>query len=175
VALKVKLGIAKTLAQREGADEIATRVITLAEETQNAVDSLREVAHGIYPPLLESAGLEPALRAAGRTSALPIELDALDIERYARWTEETAYFCVTETLERARMSGATSARVAVAGRNGDLITSIYLGSLDADLDLRAVADRLDAAGGSLTIENQPKRGRCIVSSLPIAHLEGAKT
>ncbi len=172
VALKVKLGIAKTVAQRENAPDIADHLIGLADISQVAVDALRHVAHGIYPPLLESEGLEPALRAVGRTSALPIELNAVDIDRYARSTEETAYFCVTETLERARMSGATSARVAVAGRNGDLITSIDLGSLDTELDLRAVADRLDAAGGSLMIEDEPDRGRCVVSSLPVAPFEG---
>jgi signal transduction histidine kinase len=172
VALKVKLGIAKTVAQRENAPDIADHLIGLADISQVAVDALRHVAHGIYPPLLESEGLEPALRAVGRTSALPIELNAVDIDRYARSTEETAYFCVTETLERARMSGARSARVAVAGRSGDLITSIDLGSLDTELDLRAVADRLDAAGGSMTIEDQPERGRCVVSSLPVAPFEG---
>jgi hypothetical protein len=73
------------------------------------------------------------------------------------------------------MSGAANAHVGVAGRNGDLVTKIDLGSLDAELDLRAVADRLDAAGGTLAIEDQPERGRCIVSSLPIARLEGART
>ena len=46
VALKVKLGIAKTIAGREGADEIVGRVAALADETQQAVDALRAVAHG---------------------------------------------------------------------------------------------------------------------------------
>lgn len=175
VALKVKLGIAKTIAQREGAEAIAEGIIGLADATQGAVDSLRRVAHGIYPPLLESEGLEPALRAVSRSSSLPIELAAVDLERYGRSTEATAYFCVTETLERARIGGATSARVEMAGRNGDLITEIDLGSLDTEIDLRAVADRLDAGGGTLTIEDQPERGRCVVSSLPIARVEGTRT
>lgn len=175
VALKVKLGIAKTLAQREGADEIATRVIALADETQHAVDALREVAHGIYPPLLESEGLQPALRAVERSSSIPLELDVAGLERYARPTEETVYFCVLETLEKARMSGATSAQIVVTGRNGDLVTEIGLRSMVTELDLRAVADRLDAAGGTLAIEDQPERGRCVVSSLPVAPIEGAKT
>lgn len=174
VALKVKLGIAKTLAQREGADEIATRVIALADETQHAVDALRAVAHGIYPPLLESEGLGPALRAVERTSALPVELVVADLERYARPAEETAYFCVIETLEKARMSGAASARVDLATRNGDLVTEIGLGRIETDLDLRAVADRIDAAGGTLTVEDQADRGRFMISSLPVTYLEGSK-
>jgi len=172
VALKVKLGIAKTVAQREDADDIADRLIGLADETQNAVDALRAVAHGIYPPLLESEGLETALRAVERTSGLPVELHTHGLERYERPIEETAYFCVTETLQRARISGATSARVDVRGRNGDLMAAIDLGHLDTDIDLRAVTDRLHAAGGSLTIGDQPGDGHRVVTSLPIANLEG---
>ncbi len=173
VALKVKLGIAKAVAEREGSEEIAARIVGLAGETQETVDALRAVAHGIYPPLLESEGLAPALRAVERRSSIPIELDAIDLERYERSTEETAYFCVTETLERARMCGATTARIEVAGRNGDLITVINLGRLETELDLRAVADRLDAAGGTLTVRDKPEQGRCIVGSLPADQIERA--
>ena len=172
VALKVKLGIAKTVAEREGADAIATGIVALADDTQDAVDALRRVAHGIYPPLLESEGLETALRAVERSSAIPVELDVVELDRYGRSTEATAYFCVTETLERARMSGATSAHVELAGRNGDLVARIDLGPVETELDLRPVADRLDAGGGSITIERQLDRGLCIVGSLPASMDEG---
>ncbi|MGI9605777.1 MAG: sensor histidine kinase [Acidimicrobiales bacterium] len=168
VALKVKLGIARTLAEREGSGEIADHVVGLADETQAAVDALRAVAHGIYPPLLEAEGLQAALRAIERTSALPIELETLDLERYDRSTEATAYFCVTETLERARMSGAASARVEVAGRNGDLVTEVDLGRIETELDLRSVADRLDAYGGTMTVGRNANGGQRIVSSLHVA-------
>ncbi len=76
VALKVKLGIARTIAQREEADEIVTASTALADETQQAVDALRAVAHGIYPPLLESEGLEAALRAVERTSPIDLTVSA---------------------------------------------------------------------------------------------------
>ena len=109
VALKVKLGIAKTIANREGADEVTSHITALADETQQAVDALRAVAHGIYPPLLESEGLETALRAVERSSAIPLAIDASGLVRYARPVEETMYFCVLEILEKARRSGAKSA------------------------------------------------------------------
>lgn len=167
VALKVKLGIAKTVAQREGADAIAEGVVALANDTQDAVDALRRVAHGIYPPLLESEGLERALRAVERTSHLPIDLNVSDLERYGRATEETVYFCVTETLERARMSGATTAQVGLVGQNGDLIARIDLDASVAELDLTSVADRLDAAGGALVIDHGSDGRSHIVGSLPV--------
>ena len=171
VALKVKLGIARTIAGREGADAIAERLEGLSDSVQSAVDDLRAVAHGIYPPLLESEGLEAALRSTERTSTITIDLNA-DLERYGRSIEQTAYFCVTETLERAHMSGAKSARVEVARRNGDLVTAIDVSRLETELDLGAVADRIDAAGGTLRFDDLPSNGRSIVASLPIARAEG---
>ena len=69
VALKVKLGIARTLAEREGVDDLAALASSLSGQVQQTVDAMREVAHGIYPPLLEAEGLESALRAVARVSA----------------------------------------------------------------------------------------------------------
>ncbi len=71
VALKVKLGIAKTWRSVKGRMRSPAESSPWPSETQDAVDSLRAVAHGIYPPLLESEGLEPALRAVERSSSLP--------------------------------------------------------------------------------------------------------
>ena len=166
VALKVKLGIANTVAQREDADDIADRLAALSDDTQEAVDALRSVAHGIYPPLLESEGLEPALRAVERTSSFPIELEAVGLERYERATEATAYFCVTETLERARMSGATGARIGLAGRNGALVLSVDLRGQAGNVDLTPVSDRLSAVGGTIAVEERPDDGTRFTSSLP---------
>ncbi len=151
VALKVKLGIAKTLAEREGAEEIASLVSGLAEETQQAVDALRAIAHGIYPPLLEAEGLEVALRAAERTSSSRLTVTAVGVGRYQRHVEETVYFCVLEAVARARMAGATKVDVSVADVAGQLIIEIdYAGRL-GDADLTAVSDRVDAFDGTTTV------------------------
>ena len=106
------------------------------------------------------------------SSAIPLDLALVDLDRYGKSTEATVYFCVTETLERARMSGASNARVEVADLNGNLITTIDIGFVETELDMRAVADRLDASGGTLTIEDRPGQRRCIVISLPLVDLEG---
>jgi signal transduction histidine kinase len=151
VALKVKLGIAKTIAQREEADEIATRVAALADETQHAVDALRAVAHGIYPPLLEAEGLESALRAVERTSHIPLVVDIDGTTRYARPIEETVYFSVLETVERARMSGATEMSVRLTGFDDELMVLVDVQGASG-LDVTVVSDRVDAAGGTLSID-----------------------
>ncbi len=150
VALKVKLGIARTIAEREGADDIVARVSVLAEETQQAVDALRAVAHGIYPPLLESEGLEAALRAVERTSQIPLTVGADDVARFPRPIEETVYFSVLEMIERARMSGATQMTVGLTGLAGELVMTVDVKGT-TDLDVTVVHDRVDAAGGTLSI------------------------
>ena len=167
VSLKVKLGIAKTIAQREGAPEIAGRIAALADETQDAVDALRAVAHGIYPPLLASDGLGPALRAVERASPIPVALDLTLLQRYPRTVEETVYFCVVETIERARMSGAGEARVGITSHNGDLVTEVELGPIETGPDLQPISDRIDAAGGTFTVDVRSGRRPRITAALPV--------
>ena len=167
VALKVKLGIARTIAQRENADEIVTRVTALADETQHAVDALRAVAHGIYPPLLDSEGLEAALRAVERMSPIDLTLTADGLGRYGREAEETVYFCVLETVERARMSGAAAASATVATSGAGLVVCLDIDGCTTALDLTSVADRIDAAGGTFTVEERSGGATRITSILPV--------
>ena len=168
VALKVKLGIARTIAEREDADEIVARVTALAEETQQAVDALRAVAHGIYPPLLESEGLASALRAVERTSPIRLDLSIDELGRYGRDAEATVYFCVLETVERARMSGASGVRLAVVASAADLVVQLDVSDRIADLDLTSVTDRIDAYGGTTTVERGAHGETVITSTLPVS-------
>ena len=165
VALKVKLGIAKTLAEREGAEQVASLVSGLAEETQQAVDALRAIAHGIYPPLLEAEGLEVALRAAERTSWSRLSVSAAGVGRYERHVEETAYFCVLEAVERSRMAGAAEMDVSIADVAGELVIEIA-GRL-GDADLTAVSDRVDAFDGTTTIDSAADGTTRVSCRLPV--------
>lgn len=169
VALKVKLGLAEAIATREGAHDIAARIHQLASSTQEAVDAMRAVAHGIYPPLLEAEGLGPALASLARTSPLPLTVDVTVDERLSRSLEATVYFCVLEVLNRARDAGATAV-VASAGRTQhELVLTI-----DHDgpgLDLTILDDRVDAAAGSIVrrADTVGGHGPAITCRLPLAH------
>lgn len=167
VALKVKLGIARTIAQREGADEIATLLRSLADETQQAVDALRAVAHGIYPPLLASEGLQTALRAVERMSQIGLTVSADGLGRYDREVEETIYFCVVETVERARISGASATSAAIVASGVDLAVSLEVEGCTTTLDLTSVGDRIDAAGGTFAVEERPGSMTRIMSTVPV--------
>ncbi len=163
VALKVKLGIARTLAEREGAESVAGLVASLSDTTQDAVDGMRAVAHGIYPPLLEAEGLEAALASARRTISIPVELTAERIGRYERSVEESVYFCVLGVIAEAVDTGAT--RVIITLRGGGDSVTFSVGTDSAPGDVVAVEDRIDALGGSLHTERETDR-TVVVGELP---------
>ena len=139
----------------------------MAEETQQAVDALRAVAHGIYPPLLESEGLEAALRAVERMSPIGLTVSADGLGRFGRTAEESVYFCVLETVERARMAGASAASAAVEASGNDLVVSLDIEGCNTALDLTSITDRIDAAGGTTTLEARPGGETRITSTVPV--------
>jgi signal transduction histidine kinase len=166
VALKVRLGLAEAIAGREGAPELATTVAGLAEATQHAVDSMRKIARGIYPPLLDTDGLGPALTAAQRTFDLPVSLDLATLPRYSKELEESVFFCVLAGVTRAKMAGATAARVEVSGDDAALTLRVMDDSVSDPGELTALTDRVYAFGGTVTVANSPGGTRLLVR-LPV--------
>src|SRR5439155_15257095 len=75
VALSVKLKLADSIAERDGA-KAHELLGQLQEETKSALEDLRDLARGIYPPLLADQGLAPALEAQARKAAVPVTVEA---------------------------------------------------------------------------------------------------
>src|SRR5450631_2643235 len=75
VALKVKLGLAEMLASRDPERARAT-VAELKHDADEALETLRDLARGIYPPLLADRGLPTALTAQARNATLPVTIEA---------------------------------------------------------------------------------------------------
>ena len=165
VALKVKLGLAKAIAEQEGAHELALAVASLADETQSAVDQMRELAHGIYPPLLEAEGLGAVMRAAARSAGIPVDLEISNMDRYSRQVEETAYFCMTEMIGEAVMARATNAEVLIQGQNDGMTFKITYDVAAHRLDTTTLADRIDAAEGTLKSDSTSE-GTTVTVRLP---------
>jgi signal transduction histidine kinase len=167
VALKVKLGLAKTLAQREEVDEVADAVADLAEDTQRAVDGMRAAARGIYPPLLEAEGLRTALVALAREASLGVDIEADGIGRYPPEIEATIYFSVLEAIDQS----SSGNRVTVAEDDGAL--SFMIEGANAGAGVAAVSDRMEALGGTLSVESIQGGGTVVVGRLPATALEPA--
>jgi signal transduction histidine kinase len=167
VALKVKLGLAKTLAQREEVDEVADAVAGLADDTQRAVDGMRAAARGIYPPLLEAEGLRVALVALAREASIGVDIAADGIGRYPPEIEATIYFSVLEAIDQS----SSGSRVTLSEDEGVLTFTIEAANRGASL--AAVADRMDALGGTLIVEPSSDGGTVVIGRLPATALEPA--
>jgi signal transduction histidine kinase len=179
VALKVKLGLARTIATREGVPAVAQELDDTAQIADRAVDTLRDVARGIYPPLLESEGLAAALSAQARRAGLSVTvLDRAQI-RYPRELEATAYFCALEALRNAvKHADATHAHVELNGTQSDLVVTVTDDGNGFDPDtvthgdgLTHMADRVDATGGTLSIDSTPDHGTTITLNLPVSQAQ----
>ncbi|MGH9002851.1 MAG: sensor histidine kinase, partial [Acidimicrobiia bacterium] len=171
------------LAQRALRDDDGTAQSLVDEALDHAEQGqveLRELAHGIYPPLLVDAGLGPALRAAGDRSPLAVDVFAEGTGRYPGDVEAAVYFCCLEALQNAAKHAA-GAQVTIrlfeeAGGLRFEVTDDGPG-FDAGVAGRGqgftnMADRLGAIGGSVQWTSQPGQGARVAGALPLAGMEG---
>jgi signal transduction histidine kinase len=175
VALSVKLRLAETMADRDLAKAKA-----LIEEvrggTQEALDDLRDLARGIYPPLLADQGLAAALDAQARKAPLEVEVGPDSVGRYPQETEATAYFCVLEALQNvAKYANASRAVVRLGEERGRLVFSVSDDGRGFDVEttprgsgLQNMADRLEALGGTIEIVSSPGSGTTITGRIPLS-------
>jgi len=178
VALAVKLRLLRQVADREPAKASA-----LAEQLQDdagdALENLRDLARGIYPPLLADRGLTAALDAQARKAAVPVHIESEEIGRFAPDVEATVYFCTLEALNNAaKYAGVEQVAVRLSRANGMLIFQVHDDGRGFDASattygtgLQGMADRLDAIGGSLDVESTPGNGTRVTGSIPVADAE----
>jgi signal transduction histidine kinase len=165
VALSVKTRLARELTGRDPgkASELLTQIDA---EIQTALDDLRDLARGIYPPLLIDEGLGAALDAQARRSLVPTTVRADGLGRYAPEVEAAVYFSCLEALQNvAKYAEANSATVILAQSNGHLTFEVVDDGRGFDpaaertgTGLQGIADRLGALHGEVTIRSEPGAG-----------------
>jgi signal transduction histidine kinase len=174
VALAVNLRLAKDTIL-EDPSEGAALLDQLVGEVQETIQELRELAHGIYPPLLVDNGLLEALKAAANRNPLPVDVVAENIGRYSPEIEAAVYFCCLEALQNAAKH-ATDASVEVRlwEESGGLLFSVTDDGpgFDPEKARRGhgyvnMADRLGAIGGTVRWESAPGQGATVRGSVPL--------
>jgi signal transduction histidine kinase len=176
VALTVQL----TLLEDSAGDPGEVRQVTgqLRAGLRAAIDDLRALARGIYPPLLADQGLGPALRAQAGRAPLPVQVEADGIGRYPRDAEAAVYFCILEALQNtAKYARASRAAIALSCPSSHLQFTVTDDGTGFDTatathgtGLLGMADRLAAAGGTLRINSAPGSGTTISGRLPVSEL-----
>jgi signal transduction histidine kinase len=174
VALSVKVRLVEDLVGRD--DQRARDALhAILTDTQDALDTLRDLAHGIYPPLLADQGLRAALEAQARKTTLPVTVEADGAGRFPAEVEAAVYFCVLEALQNvAKYAQASSVRVIVRRWDGDLEFAVIDDGSGFDRDatplgmgLLNMADRLAAVGGELEVKTRPGHGTNVSGRIPI--------
>jgi signal transduction histidine kinase len=180
VALAIKLSITESMIGTDTADE-RELLAELRQDAVGAVEDLRDLARGIYPPLLASQGLVAALTAQARKAPVPASVAADGVGRYSQDVEAAVYFCVLEALQNVgKYAGAARAEVRLAARGHDLTFEVTDDGTGFDpaskaygTGLQGMADRLHAHGGSLAVRSAPGAGTTILGQVPCRVLEAA--
>ena len=165
VALSVKTRLARDLTVRDPG-KAAEMLTQMDAEIKTALDDLRDLARGIYPPLLVDEGLGAALNAQARRSTVPTTIRAEGLGRYAPEVEAAIYFSCLEALQNvAKYAEASSATVILAQSNGHLTFEVVDDGHGFDpashangTGLQGIADRLGALHGDLTVRSEPGAG-----------------
>jgi signal transduction histidine kinase len=176
VALAVKLRLASRLVDTDPG-QTRGMLDELRDELKDAVEELRSLAHGIYPPLLMDQGLAAALGSAAQRATLPTRVEAGSIGRYPSEMEAAAYFCCLEALQNAMKHAGPAATVIVrvweeAGAlrfsvsdDGAGFDPAAKGASSGFVNMR---DRLGAIGGWLQVESSLGAGTSVLGVLPLA-------
>ena len=170
MAVKVRLSIVQQMAAKANATRTSSRLAATCAEADEAIESLRDFARGVYPPLLEAEGLGVALNAQTKRLSFPVMLTS-DLERrHSRNVEATVYFCLVETFTALdRVERLRDVQVVVTEDGHSLtfeVTATHdpgLSEFDAPDHL---LDRLEALDGSLSFDVEPT-ATVVRGSLPV--------
>jgi signal transduction histidine kinase len=172
VALKVKLNLA---ARQTEDPQLKDKLISLQADTDEAVEALRELSRGIYPPLLAEQGLAAALEAQARKSPVAVRVEAAgDLDRYPQDVEAAVYFCCLEALQNvAKYADASTVVVRLFEADGKLCFAISDDGAGFDPEatprgsgIQNMIDRVEAFAGRLEVTSSPGVGTSVRGELP---------
>ena len=173
-ALSIRVGLARELAEPEAAQ----RLDDVGKELDEILEELRDLAHGLDPPVLREFGLRQALASAVRRSASPAKLEAAAIGRYSEDVETAVYYCCVESLQNVDKHAGVGATAVIRlwERDGRLYFEIVDDGVGYEVEsarhagqgLANMSDRIAAHGGTLVVESTPERGTTVRANIPVA-------
>jgi signal transduction histidine kinase len=176
VALAVNLRLARELTESDPPQARAV-LEELAGDVQDALEEFRDLAHGIYPPLLVERGLAEGLRSATIRAPVAVRFELEGIGRYPPEVETTVYFCCLEALQNVgKHAGAGALAVVRVWEDGDgLLFEVTDDGAGFDLaggsqggGITNMRDRLGALGGRLSVASSPAGGTRVAGAVPLS-------
>ncbi|TCC44987.1 HAMP domain-containing protein [Kribbella capetownensis] len=153
--------------------EVRAQLANAARELTNATDELRELSRGIHPAILTEGGLGPALKALARRSPVPSELTVDIPARLPEPIEVCAYYVASEALANT-VKHANASEVWIDARvsEGRLHLSVRDDGTggavpDQGTGLIGLADRVEALGGTISVDSPVGVGTTLLVDLPL--------
>jgi signal transduction histidine kinase len=175
VALAVNLKLARELADSDPPQARAV-LEELSGDVQDALEEFRDLAQGIYPPLLVERGLGEGLRSAIARAPVSVRLELRANGRYPPEVETALYFCCLEAVQNARKHAGPGAHATVRiWEDGDGVLfevsddgeGFDVGRQPQGSGLTNMGDRLGALGGRLSVTSSPAEGTRIAGVVPL--------
>jgi len=171
--LALALRLRSTAAAPHEDVELRAAITDVATGLAGVLDELQEISRGIHPAILSTTGLPSALRALGRRSAIPADIEVRIDGRLPKAVEVGAYYAVSEMLTNAaKHSRASVVAVQVEASGGTLRIRVQddgVGGADPQRGsgLVGLRDRIEALGGAFTLLSPAGGGTAANCELPV--------
>lgn len=173
VAMSVRIAQARLAADAGDLEQVKTILAELSADNLLALSELRELARGLYPPLLAERGLVPAVQSIARRSLVPVVLETAEVTRQSRQVESAAYFCILEALQNVAKHAEATSVVIELRAEPDVEFSVRddgrgftPGAGPVGDGLMGMEARVAAVGGRLWVTSTPGQGTTVHGRLP---------
>jgi signal transduction histidine kinase len=173
ISIRIDLGL---VADRTDDSPLRSRLEAIGASLETALDELREVSHGLYPPVLTDFGIVPALEDVRAGSTRPLTIDATGVGRHPPEVESAVYYCCMEAVQNAIKHGGRAVRISITLDEdidelrfsvSDDGPGFQSSSAGRGMGLQNMRDRLSALDGRLAIATGAGRGTTVSGSIPL--------
>ena len=181
-AIRIHIGLASDLGAKD--PDMRRKLQEIGDSVEAALDELRDIGHGLYPPVLSDRGLVAALERVQRRLGAPLAVHATGIGRHPPELESAIYYCCLEAIQNANKHGGPAVRITVAlhQHSDELIFDVTDDGLGFDASqpragagLQNMRDRLGALDGRLSIVTAPGGGTTVAGAVPLRGGEVPRT
>jgi signal transduction histidine kinase len=177
IAIQIRVQMAR---EQAGGQQLARELDGIQREAVAALDELRALARGIYPPTLHDSGPAVALRSFALSAPIAVEVTDRGVGRLPDAIEAAIYYCAQEAIQNAVKHAGPGSHVSVSLARR--MNSVELVIDDdgvgmpseapaAGFGLGSMRDRIEAVAGEFEIVSSPGRGTSVRATIPMPDSE----
>jgi signal transduction histidine kinase len=170
LALELRAAQARVPQEQKGLVEQWSRT---AKGLTDVIEELREISRGLHPVILETGGLEPALRTLARRAGVPVELSVKVHGRLPDRVEVATYYALSEALTNAAKHARARVVEVDVGVADEVLRMLVrddgVGGADPSRGsgLVGLSDRVEAVGGTIAVTSPPGGGTTLLVTIPL--------